>query len=187
MDSTSHQWYFKGTEITKTVGPGPTDNRSGRQNFGPCRPDGPTEIWPNPNFVLRYFVSFRELEFTYRCKDCPATWARHLKASKKDFIYVDILSPQAPSLPHYPLQCPNVNQINKCEQYIFFCYRLSSGPRSVTFIGRVSNVMKLLDRRISNKSGDFVYYYLFLSNPQLLSGKCSLGPMALASSLIQVL
>ena len=88
------------------------------------------------------------------------SWARHLKASKKKFIYVDILSPHIPTSSIIPY---NVQMLTKltCEQCIIICYWLSSGPRSVTFIGRASNVMKLLDRRISIKSGNFVYYYLF--------------------------
>ena len=66
------------------------------------------------------------------------------------------LHPPSPIIPY------SVQMLTKymCTMYNYLLL-VSSGPKSVTFIGRSSNVMKLLDRRISIKSGNFVYYYLF--------------------------
>ena len=49
---------FRDHQNRRPVGPGPTEIHSGRQNFGPCRPDGPIQIWPNLNCVLLFIYTF---------------------------------------------------------------------------------------------------------------------------------
>ena len=86
------------------------------QNFGPCRPDGPTGIWQTLTLCFYLFLYFRELELTYRCKDCPGQdiWRPQKRIS---FMSTSFRPTLPPSLPHYPLQYPNTNKINVRTMY----------------------------------------------------------------------
>ena len=129
-------------------------------------PVGPTgRLKYDQTLTLSYylFLYFRELELTYRCKDCPG---HYIWRPRKRISFMS--TSFRPTLPPSTIIPYNVQMLTKqtCEQCIIICYWLSSGPRSVTYIGRANNVMKSLDRRISIISGNFVYFYLFfLSNP----------------------
>ena len=117
-------------EITKTVGP----SARGRQKIAradkildPVGPKGRLKF--DQTLTLSYYLFF----YIFGNQMQRLSWARHLKASKKDFIYVDILSQNPTSLPHYPLQCPNANQITV--RTIMYNYLLL-----VKFRPQVSNI-----------------------------------------------
>ena len=148
----------------RPVGPGPTDIRSGRQNFGPCRPDGPIKIWPNPNFVWLFIYTF-----SGTCLS-KIVLAKTLKGIEKDYICVYILSLRPLSPPPSSLCTMYKCQPNKHRNNVWLFSLVKFRPEASVFFGRASNFFEII------KSGNNSYFYLFFIDSSIFIRKKSLAP-----------
>ena len=90
---------------------------SGRQNFRPCRPDGPIEIWQNFNVVwlLNYTFSGSRIDLSMQRLPLPRHWKALKRITYLSTSFRPALSLSSPIIPVYSVQMPTNYT---CEQYM---------------------------------------------------------------------